>query len=671
MGDIPEAAVWAIYFAPIVSFVTIVTFLRHRSVEASRVAIGAVGLSWVLGLWALNTSLGHDGHALDFHPHTWLEFGALEVAFGVNLDGLSSMMVVVVTSVSLLVHIYSTGYMHGDTGYYRYFAYLSLFTAAMLGLVLGSSILQVFIHWELVGLASYLLIGFWFHRPAAAAAAKKAFIVTRFGDFGFMLALILIWTKTGEFDIHELNLLAEEGAISASVLTGFTLGMFMGATGKSAQIPLHIWLPDAMEGPTPVSALIHAATMVVAGVYLIARFLPSFEAAPDAVMTTVAYVGGFTAIFAASMGLVMTDVKRVLAYSTVSQLGYMVMALGLGGYVAAVFHLFTHAFFKALLFLGSGSVNHATNTFDMRLMGGLRSHMPITFWTFVIGSLSLAGIFPLAGFWSKDEILLDAWHEDKLLWVIGTTVAFMTAFYMFRAVFLTFFGEYKGGAEPEHAPPPPPTPARGSRRRVANAAHDAPGSSHGGHSSLHESPRAMALPLLILAVPSIVIGWVNLDGSFGHWVEGALPEHMHHFEVHFELIVLATSLGAALAGIGLAAAMYLTGSISPARVRGLFGPLPRVIENKYYMDRIAEDGIVRGALNGGLGRAWQLFDTYVVDGVVNGIAFATRLGGDALRRSEAGQPQAYTSALLAGVVVIAGAILVLGGDALAALGLVE
>ncbi|MEZ4501499.1 MAG: NADH-quinone oxidoreductase subunit L [Dehalococcoidia bacterium] len=647
MPEIPEAAVWAIYFSPVTSFVVISAFLRKQPLRAGQLTIAAVGLSWLLGLWALTSSLDVDGAALDFHPHLWAHIFDFEVSFGVTLDGLSSMMVVVVTSISLLVQIYSTGYMHGDTGYARYYAYMSLFTAAMLGLVLASSLLQLFIHWEMVGVSSYLLIGFWFHRPSAAAAAKKAFIVTRFGDFGFMLAVILAWTKTGVFDIHELNELAELGEISGAVLSGMTLGMLMGVIGKSAQFPLHIWLPDAMEGPTPVSALIHAATMVVAGVYLISRFFPTFHAAPDGVLTTVAYVGGFTAIFAASIGMVVTDVKRVLAYSTISQLGYMVMALGLGGYVAAVFHLFTHAFFKALLFLGSGSVNHATNTFDMRLMGGLRKSMPITFWTFIVGSLALSGVFPFAGFWSKDEILIDAWNEDKILWVVGTLVAGMTAFYMFRAIFMTFFGEYRGGAEPE--------PGHGS--------------SEGAHHGPHESPPSMWVPLAILAVPATIIGFVNVGGDFGTWVEGALPEALHHGKPATEAVVLVTSTGMALGGIALAAAIYWAGVVSPEALRQRFGPVHRVIDNKYYMDTIAEDYIVRGFLIRGFGRVLQLFDTYVVDGVVNGIAFATRTAGDILRRSESGQPQAYTSAIFLGVVVAAGALFVLAGDALEILGL--
>jgi len=647
LPEINEAAVWAIYFAPIIAFVVNAAWLRRYPRQAALLSIAAIGVSWLLALWALDSAIEASGEAIGFGAHHWVRIGELEVAFGARIDGLSAVMLVVVTSVSLLVHIYSTGYMHGDRGYARYFTYLSLFSAAMLGLVLASSLLQLFIHWELVGLASYLLIGFWFDRPAAAAAAKKAFIVTRFGDFGFLLGVLLFWTQTGEFDIAILNIEAHE--LSAAALTGITLGMFAGAVGKSAQFPLHIWLPDAMEGPTPVSALIHAATMVAAGVYLIARFFPTFEAAPAEVRDVIAYTGALTAIMAASMGIVATDIKRVLAYSTISQLGYMVMALGLGGYVAALFHLFTHAFFKALLFLGSGSVNHTTNTFDMRLMGGLRSAMPITFVTFVIGSLSLAGVFPLAGFWSKDEVLLDAWNHNKALWVVGSAVAFMTAFYMFRAIFLTFFGEYRGGAAPEHAVAHDPGRDSGQ------------GASRGG---LHESPWPMWAPLVILAAPAIAIGWVNLGGGFGELIEGALPVELRHFEFHVETVVLVTSTLLALAGIGLAAVIYYYQAISPERLGRAFGPLRVAAEQKFYMDRIAEDWVVRGFLYRGVCRVAQFVDTYVVDMAVNTAGSATRMGGDMLRRVETGQVQAYTSIFFLGVIVVVGALFVLTGNVL-------
>jgi NADH-quinone oxidoreductase subunit L len=631
MTSIPEAALWVIYFAPLVAAGVIVAGLRNRPLMAGQLMIGTIGLTWLLALWALQAALSHHGEALEFELHEWATIANLHVAFGVHLDGLTAVMLVVVTSVALLVQVYSTGYMHGDGGYYRYFAYMGLFTSSMLGLVLAASLLQLFVHWELVGLSSYLLIGFWFNRASAAAAAKKAFIVTRFGDFGFLLAVLLIWTKTGDFEIAAINAVA--GALSPAVLTAFTLGLFAGAVGKSAQFPLHIWLPDAMEGPTPVSALIHAATMVAAGVYLIARFFPAFEAAPDEVRGVVAYTGAITALLAATMGVVATDIKRVLAYSTISQLGYMVMALGLGGYVAAIFHLFTHAFFKALLFLGSGSVNHATGTFDMRKMGGLRSHMPITFATFVIGSLSLAGVFPLAGFWSKDEVLATAFEHNMPLFVVGVGVAFLTALYMFRAIILTFFGTYAGGEASEHGAPAHP----------------------------HESPTSMVAPLVILAVPAALIGLWNVNGSFGALIEGALPHELHEEHHGLNAYVAAASTVAALGGIGAAFAIYFARIPSPDRLRALFGPLHTLAERKYFMDELAEDVLVRGVLYNGIARAAELFDTYVVDMAVNVVGRATRLGGDIVRRSTAGQQQAYSSLLIAGVLAAAGVIFVLSG----------
>lgn len=660
---IPEAAVWAIYFAPITSFLVIVAFLRDRPLLAGRVTILAIFVAWLLAIWTLVVAIDHEGVALAFEPHHWMSLFEFEVEVGLRIDGLSAMMIFVVTSISLLVQIYSTGYMHGDTGYPRFFAFMSLFTAAMLGLVMSHSLLMLFIHWELVGLTSYLLIGFWFHRPSAAAAAKKAFIVTRFGDFGFMIAVVLIWSKTGTFDILEINELAHT-ALSGAVLTGFVLGLLAGAAGKSAQFPLHFWLPDAMEGPTPVSSIVHSATMVAAGVYLLARFFPAVEAAPGEVHTVIAYVGGFTAIFAASMGLVATDIKRVLAYSTISQLGYMVMAIGLGGYVAAVFHLFTHAFFKSLLFQGAGSVSHATNTFEMPLMGGLKGFMPVTFWTFLIGSLSLSGIFPLAGFWSKDEVLLYAWDEDKLLWVVGTIVAFMTALYMFRAIFMTFFGEYRGGAAPEADHGGGHEDQHGAGHEVAAAD---PHASEGGHGWLahpHESPRSMLFPLLVLSVPAIIAGFVAPSSFFGEFVEGALLPEMRHFHFHAENIVVAASTLSALAGIGVAAALYYYRKPDPTAIQYSIAPVHRLVSRLYYVNEAAEDGVVRGFLYGGVGRAAAAFDKYVVDAAVNGVGTAARIAGDVFRRSETGQLQAYTSALMVGVVFSAGALFLLAGGLL-------
>ncbi|MCH2524161.1 MAG: NADH-quinone oxidoreductase subunit L [Dehalococcoidia bacterium] len=631
LPDIPEFFTWIIYFSPLISFV-VIAFILLLSINtsekfSSHITILAIGISWLLGLWALDTSISHSGHALEFGRYEWMSLFSLNIVFGIQLDSLSALMVFVVTSISLVVQIYSVGYMHGDKGYARYFMFMSLFTTAMLGLVMASSLLQLFVHWELVGLTSYLLVGFWFERPAAAAAAKKAFIVTRFGDFFFMIGLIIVWVETSIFDIASINHLAEAGSLSGSVLAVVALGLFAGAVGKSAQFPLHFWLPDAMEGPTPVSSLLHSATMVAAGVYLLSRFFPVIHASPSEIQTSIAYIGGFTAIFAASMGMVANDIKRVLAYSTISQLGYMVMAIGLGGFVAAVFHLFTHAFFKSLLFQGSGSVNHATGTFDMRKMGGLKAYMPITFFTFLIGALSLSGIFPLAGFWSKDELLLDAWNHDKFLWLIGTIVAFMTAFYMFRVVFLTFFGTYRGGETNDFSHP-------------------------------HESPKSMTTPLIILAVPSVLFGLFALNG-FGAFVEATLPHELQHFSFHINPVVLASSTVAAFSGIGLATLIYFVGRPSADDFVARSGPLYNITLHKYYIDEFVERGLVTKVFHNGIGRMSQFFDTFIVDGIVNRSASITYQVGQGTRRLQSGQLQSYASMSIVGVAISIIAIIAL------------
>jgi len=639
---VPEGVVWAILLLPVASLLIIGFVTKPYPRLSGYVTIAAIGTAFLLSLWVLDSIIESDGHRLAFSSYEWVKVHtdnpvlqrlggqSLEVRLALNIDGLSAVMLVVVTSVSLLVQVYSQGYMEHDGGYSRYFAWMSLFTAAMLGLLLFDSILMIYVFWELVGLGSYLLIGFWFHKPSAADAAKKAFLTTRLGDIGFLLAILLVWTKAGTFDIPVLQEMAHSGALSDTVITLFALGLFAGAVGKSAQFPLHVWLPDAMEGPTPVSALIHAATMVAAGVYLVARMFPVFQAS-DVAMTTVAYIGGFTAIFAASMGIVMTDIKRVLAYSTISQLGYMMLALGAGGYVAAIFHLFTHAYFKAMLFLGSGSVNHATGTFDMRKMGGLRRSMPITWATFLIGSLSLAGVFPLAGFWSKDEILGAVWHDDKLLFFVAMAVVFMTAFYSFRAVFMTFEGEYRGGEAPEHG----------------NAHHGTP----------HESPWVMAAPLLVLAVPAALAGFTNLPNdslqALGHLLHGSLPEESAHALHHagFNAVIAAASTALALAGIALAWAIYVRRVVPADDLQRTFGPVHTLVARKYYMDELYEDVVVRRGLYAFATRAGQWFDTNVVDGAVNGAGALTRRAGDTLRWVQSGSVQAYGTVGFAGLVI--------------------
>ncbi len=468
-----EPLVWLILFAPLASAAVIgfgiwpllpaVGDAAARvqrtplALLAAALTILAVAVSFVMSLIVLGDTIDSDGN-VPYAAHEWLTVGDLEFTVGILMDPLTAIMLVVVTGVSLLVQIYSVGYMEAedDRGYARYFGFMSLFTASMVGLVLASNIIQLFVFWELVGLSSYLLIGFWFTRPSAASAAKKAFIVTRIGDFGFLLAIMYLFFNNEAFaaqglssiDIRDIYEAVDKKIIAGGVATWVAAGILAGAIGKSGQFPLHTWLPDAMEGPTPVSALIHAATMVAAGVFLVARFYPLFEASP-AMMKTLVLVGGFTALFAATMGLVMHDIKRVLAYSTISQLGFMMLALGSGAYAVAIFHLFTHAFFKALLFLGSGSVNHASGTFDMRYMGGLRKVMPWTYATFLIGCVSLAGILPTSGGWSKDEVLSASWAASGLVNNLGFLMAliavFMTGFYIFRALFMTFEGEFGGG----------------------------------------------------------------------------------------------------------------------------------------------------------------------------------------------------------------------------------
>jgi NADH-quinone oxidoreductase subunit L len=626
---IAEGVLWAILLCPLAAWALIVLFVRKVPALAGYLTVLAIGASCVLSFIVLFNVIDADGH-IATHTHEWFTAGPLTVNLGVRVDGLTAIMLVVVSTVSLLVQVYSNGYMAGDPGYSRYFAHMALFTSAMIGLVLADNLFMLFIFWELVGLSSYLLIGFWYHKPSAAAAAKKAFIVTRIGDLGLLAAILLIYTRGGTFQIDEIHELAISGALSSSVITWFALGVFAGAAGKSAQFPLHVWLPDAMEGPTPVSALIHAATMVAAGVYLVARFFPVFETSADA-RHVVAWIGASTALIAATIALVQTDLKRVLAYSTISQLGYMMLALGAFGYVAAIFHLFTHAFFKALLFLGSGSVNHSTNTFDMRRMGGLKEHMPITFWTFVIGSLSLAGIFPLAGFWSKDEILLDAWRDNRAIWFIAASVAFMTAFYMFRAIFLTFFGTYKGGEPVDH--------------------HDEDSHFHGDPAHPHESPWVMTLPLVILAVPAIAAGWFNINGSFGDFISGALP-HGAEEGSRFEWGIAISSMALALGGIFLAWAIYYREWVSSRSLRNGFGPLTALFENKYYLDRIYEDFFVTRIFQQGWNRLVEANDRFVVDGAVNGGARAARELSARLRVIQNGQLQGYGLGFAAGVIVL-------------------
>ena len=667
---ISEFLVWLTLFAPLASFVVIgfviwpLAYARSRTnpeqgldvlgKSAGWLTILAISVSFVISVAALFSTISNHGH-IDYGVHEWLSVGAFTFNVGILMDPLTAVMLVVVTGVSLMVQIYSLGYMSEEEnrGFARYFAYMSLFTASMVGLVLASSIIQVFVFWELVGLCSYLLIGFWFTRPSAANAAKKAFIVTRVGDFGFLLAIMYLFyqqdglTAAGlnGLDISDLYKAVDSGIIAGGVATWIAAGIFAGAVGKSGQFPLHTWLPDAMEGPTPVSALIHAATMVAAGVFLVARFFPVFQAS-DEMMIAVAIVGAFTAIFAASMGLVMNDIKRVLAYSTVSQLGYMMLALGVGAYAFAIFHLFTHAFFKALLFLGSGSVNHATGTFNMRYMGGLRRYMPWTYFTFLIGSLALAGIFPTAGFWSKDEILASAFHEGSALgfivYALGLIAAFMTAFYMFRALFMTFNGEFRGGAETE-----------------AIESEDAE-DQHLGHVSLHESPVSMVAPMAILAVLAVIAGFVfNPLTDLGvvpiHWFTHFMGEGFVAVKIPaFDIPLAIVSSVVAVAGIFVAYMMYYRQTWSAEAVGRSFRPVYTLLSRKYYFDELYEDLLVRRFFYGGVARVLDWGDKNIVDRIANMIGWLGANVGSMLRQFQTGQIQQYAAAISIGVTVILG-----------------
>lgn len=630
----PGCVPWLIFLVPLGSFIVISLllrpFLKQYPKVSGYVTICSIGISCLLSLWVLREVLMTPGHRISIPDIQWLLIGDLNVRIGLIVDSLSAVMVVVVSLVSLLIQIYSQGYMHGDPGYHRYFAFMSLFTACMLGLVLADNLVFLFLFWEGVGLGSYLLIGFWFHRPSAANAAKKAFIVTRLGDFGFLAAILFLFYHTGTFDIEELHAIAIAGSLAGTVLTWAALGIFMGAVGKSAQFPLHVWLPDAMEGPTPVSALIHAATMVAAGVFLVARLFPLFEHSPAA-LTTVAVIGGFTAIFAASMGLVMTDIKRVLAYSTISQLGYMMLGLGIGGIAVGIFHLFNHAFFKALLFLGAGSVSHATGTFDMREMGGLRRAMPWTYATFVVASLSLAGIWPFSGFWSKDEILASVLEGNTVLFYLALVTVFMTAFYMFRAVFLTFHGDYRGGS----------------------------GGHGGGHNGgkLHESPAVMLVPMVILGILSVVSGWLNVTGAFGGFLGHAVASGKYGFvQGLFGILshsVALISLIVAALGILLAYAMYDRRWISAESVGRVFRPVYTMLYRKYWFDEFYERIIVVRFLVGGVFATFASFDARVIDGAVNGVASGVSSTGGTARRAQTGQLQVYGITMAIGIVAIA------------------
>jgi len=646
----PNLYLWLIPLLPLTGAAVNGFFGRRFSKKA--VASVAVIFSGSAFVMALNVLTHFSSLTLPYvEPGiSWIRSGDFHVNFAFYLDQLSLLMLMVVTGVGFLIHIYSVGYMWDDDGFYRFFSYLNLFMFFMLMLILANNYLVMFIGWEGVGLASYLLIGFYFLKDSAAAAGKKAFITNRIGDFGFLIALFLMIQHFKSLDFQKVAAgvaqLPAEVVGGAGVLTAIGILLMVGAAGKSAQLPLYVWLPDAMEGPTPVSALIHAATMVTAGVYMVSRSHVIFDKAPTALLV-VAIVGTLTALFAATIGIAQTDIKKVLAYSTVSQLGYMFMACGVAAYSAGVFHLMTHAFFKGLLFLGSGSVIHAlSGEQDMRKMGGLRRKIPWTFWTMFCGTVAIAGIPPFAGFWSKDEILWRAYSQgpSKIIWALGLLTAFITSFYMFRLLIMTFLGEYRGSLE--------------------SGGHDAHGhdSGHGhGHGGIHESPALMLVPLVILAGLSLFGGAINAPRFLApvFQVESGVPGAEAHAlateesgDKTTEHILQAVSVGVAVLGFFLAWLLYWKSPHLPAQIAESLGGLYRTVSNKYYVDEIYNWALIVPLLAMSRNWLWKGVDQGFIDTVINDSADATAEAGGVLRRMQSGNLRSYAAWLTAGGAVV-------------------
>lgn len=586
----------------------------------------------------------------------WASAGTFNLQMGFRVDALAAVMLALVTTIAVLVMVYSDGYMAHDKGYVRFFTYLALFSSSMLGLVISPNLLEIYVFWELVGMCSYLLVGFWYDRDGAANAAQKAFVVNRVGDFGLLLGILGLFWATGSFGFEEIGTRLQEavagGGLSSGVAVLLCLLVFMGPMAKSAQFPLHVWLPDAMEGPTPISALIHAATMVAAGVFLVARLQPVYEPFA-AVQLTIAVVGTITLFLGASIALTQQDLKKGLAYSTVSQLGYMMLAMGCGAPVAGMFHLVTHAFFKAMLFLGSGSVIHAMEEVvghepvlaqDMRLMGGLRKFMPITSATFLIGCVAIAGIPPLAGFWSKDEILGQAFNTYPLLWGMGFITAGMTAFYMFRLYFLTFEGEFRGNDK-----------AMAAQLLAAAGKGAEEHEEHGHHAEHpHESGWQMAMPLAVLAVPSAVVGLLGTpwNSRFAGLLDpGEAAEMAEHFSWGEFLPLAGLSVAVSLAGISVAVLAYALRRLDLATaVAGRFPAVNAFLANKWYLDAINDKLFVQGSRK--LARSVLEVDSKVVDGVVNLTGLMTLGSGEGLKYFETGRAQFYALIVFGGVIAL-------------------
>ena len=630
----PSLNLWVIPILPLAG-AAINGFLGRK---ASRPGVTTVALlsSGAAFAWALWVAARFSSLSLpyqEFFAH-WIRSGNFSADFAFYLDQLSLVMLLVVTGVGFLIHIYSVGYMWDDSSYYRFFSYLNLFMFFMLTLVLANNYLLMFIGWEGVGLASYLLIGFWFTKDSAASAGKKAFIVNRIGDFGFLIALFLLIKHFGSLNFEQVFgavVPLQPETAGAGLLTTIGILLMIGACGKSAQIPLYIWLPDAMEGPTPVSALIHAATMVTAGVYMVARSHVIFDRAPTA-LTVVAIIGTLTAFFAATIGIAQTDIKKVLAYSTISQLGYMFMACGVGAFSAGIFHLMTHAFFKGLLFLGAGSVIHAVGgEQDMRKMGGLKSFIPWTFLTMGIATLAIAGVPPLAGFWSKDEILWKAYQVSAVYWVIGVVTAFITSFYMFRLLYMTFFGDYRGA-------------------QVDGQRHDA----H-GHGEPHESPMVMLAPLMILAVLSLVGGLVGWGNHFEHFlapVFGTAEPATGAASGLTEYLLMGVSVLVAFAGWGLAYLLYYERPELPQKIANSLGGFYQAVVHKYYIDELYAAVFVKPLIDGSTRILWQDVDRRIIDAAVNDAGDGARHVSDEVRHMQSGNIRSYAGWIAFGSAVV-------------------
>ncbi len=614
---------WLIPLFPLLSFLLLLLIGKRLKEASAYVGILLTLASLVFSILVLFERFSEPSYLAKFN---WLTIGDMHLTAGFEVNQLNALMLFIVSLVSFLVHTYSKGYMHGDERFHIFYAYLGLFTFAMLGLVISPNILQTYIFWELVGVGSFLLIGFYYYKEEAKAAAKKAFIMTRIGDVGLLIGMILLFWQTKSFEYSEIFKAVEAGAVSNTMITLTAILIFVGAIGKSGQFPLHTWLPDAMEGPTPVSALIHAATMVAAGVYLVAALFPLFLASKTALLT-VATIGGITAIFAASIGLVQTDIKRVLAYSTVSQLGYMMLALGSAGYVAGVFHLMTHAFFKALLFLAAGSVIHAVHTQNIEEMGGLWKKLKFTAPLFLIGTLAISGVPGLSGFFSKDEILVAAWEGGHpVLFLLALIAAFMTAFYMFRLFFMVFTGENRGNQK-----------------------------------NVHESPSVMTLPMVLLGILAVVAGYVNTPwfGSFlGDWLVDGNPALGHsHIEGPAWIMIAATVVS--LAGILLAYLIYGKRSIAPDWLSGKGDMLHTVLYNKYYIDELYQKTII--ALVAGFSYLLRFIDVFIVEGLVKGVTGIVQGLGRTGSKMQSGQVQTYGAVAFLGLAVLVVIFALTGG----------